>query len=175
MTHRVLLVVVLLLMSASAGRAQGDPCAEFAVEDGWVSLRLHRDNIPIPEARIVVLIGEGIWAEGVTGENGNASFPKPTSDSCQVTFVYTTGNSNPVPLSFIGDGVAPTRAYLTGARPVCCPLSLPPDYSQPVADTNTSMVRFWVFGVVLLVGGAVAFLAYRFTMSRMTPPNGENA
>ena len=161
------LALLALLAFASPLKADG-PTVEFTLADGWVNLRLHAGDTPVTDAKLVVLVGDGVWAEGETGEKGQGSFLRPKAVTCQVVFIYSTGTSAPVPLTFQGDTLTPTSAAVGGVKPPCC-LIAPPESPAPAAEDSP---RLWVFAVVLVLGGAVAFVAYRKTMSRIT---GENA
>lgn len=165
-----------LLLCAAPIRAADGPTVDFALADGWVKLRLHAGDTPVTDAKLVVFVGDGVWAEGETDDRGNGTFPRPTAANCQVVFQYTTGSSAPIPLTFTGDTITPASAPVGGARPPCCPLTLPdaPKAAQPDPLARSKWI---VFGVVLAALGAVAVVAYRITMTRITPPNptGGNA
>lgn len=158
---RPLTVLAALLLLAPPARADDGPTVEFAVADGWVSLRLHKGDTPVADARIFVLVGDGLWAEGDTDADGRGSFPKPTADACQVVFAYSTGSSAPVPLAFKGDAVTPPSAVVGGAKPPCC---LTPDVpaGPPPDESSLNRQRLGVFAVVLLVAGAAGVWAYRW-------------
>lgn len=171
------LALIALLASAGPVGAQYGPTVEFALADGWVNLRLHAGDTPVTDAKMVVLVGEVVWAEGETDAQGKGTFPQPTAATCQVVFVYSTGTSAPVPLTFTGDTLTPLSSRVGGVRPACCPLGFGADVQPapaPAEDPSLARSRLWVFAVVLLVGGAVAVVAYRMTMSRIAPPTGEN-
>ena len=165
------LALIALLAFAPPLKADDGPTVEFTLADGWVNLRLHAGDTPVTEAKLVVLVGDGVWAEGETGEKGQGSFLRPKAATCQVVFVYSTGTSAPVPLTFHGDTLTPTSAAVGGVKPPCC-LVAPPETPAPAGEDPS---RLWVFAVVLALCGAVAVVAYRMTTSRLTPPNGENA
>lgn len=166
--------LALILALAGPGGAADNPTVDFAVADGWVNLRLYAGDTPVTDAKIMVFVGDTVWAEGETGATGTGTFQRPKADHCQVVFLYTTGASAPVPLTFSGDAVTPASAPVGGARPPCCLVAPPytPAASQP---DPLSQSRYIVFAVVLVVLGAVAFVAYRVTMIRTAPPNGESA
>ena len=163
-----------LLLLAAPLHADDGPTVDFTLKDGWVNLRLHAGTTPVTDAKMIVFVGDGVWAEGETDDKGNGTFPRPSAANCQVVFKYETGTSAPVPLTFTGDTITPASAPVGGARPPCClvaspaaPSAAPPD---PLARS-----KWIVFGVVLAALGAVAVVAYRVTMTRITPPNGESA
>lgn len=155
------LALIALLAFASPLKAADGPTVEFALADGWVNLRLHAGDTPVTDAKLVVLVGDGVWAEGETGERGQGSFLRPKAATCQVVFVYSTGTSAPVPLTFHGDTLTPTSAAVGGVKPPCCLLA-PAEDTPILAGEDPS--RLWVFAVVLVLCGAVAVFAYRMTI-----------
>jgi hypothetical protein len=155
----------ILAIAAPVRADDAGPTVAFAVNDGWVNLRLHKGDTPVTDAHILVLVGEGLWAEGDTDADGKGSFPKPNAETCQVVFNYSTGSSAPVPLTFTGDVVTPATAVVGGAKPPCC---LPPqparDGSASPDDAAMNRQRLGVFAAVLLVAGAAGVWAYRRAM-----------
>lgn len=168
MPHRLALAA--LLISAAPVRASDGPTVDFALDDGWVNLRLHAGDTPVADAKLIVFVGDGVWAEGETDASGKGVFPRPTAATCQVVFVYTTGTSAPVPITFTADAVTPTSAPVGGVRPPCCPLTLPSSAAAPPPD-DLGRTRLLVFAVALGVLGAVAVVAYRLTAVRVPPPS----
>lgn len=167
MPHRLALAALLLV--AAPVRASDGPTVDFALEDGWVNLRLHAGDTPVAEAKLIVFVGDGVWAEGETDAAGKGIFPRPMATTCQVVFQYTTGTSAPVPLTFTGDAVTPTSAPVGGARPPCCPLTLPLSATAaPPTPDPLGRTRMIVFAVALGVLAAVAVVAYRLTMARVS-------
>jgi hypothetical protein len=169
------LSLLALLVFAAPVRADDGPTVEFALKDGWVNLRLHAGTTPVTDAKLIVFVGDGVWAEGETDEKGNGTFPRPAAANCQVVFQYTTGSSAPIPLTFSGDTITPASAPVGGVRPPCCLVAGPGTVAPAPAPDPLARSKWIVFGVVLAALGAVAVVAYRVTMTRIAPPNGESA
>ncbi len=118
------LFVLLVAFPVSARAADSklaEPVAAFTLADGWVDFRLERDGRPVKGARVTVLVGNQIWAQGETGDTGEGTFPRPGATDCQVVFNLGSGPSAPIPLAFIADGtMTPARSPVRDGAAECC-------------------------------------------------------
>jgi len=157
-------------VSVRADSKPVEPVAAFTLADGWVDFRLEKDGKPVKGARVTVLVGNRIWAQGETGDGGQGTFPRPTGTHCQVVFYLGSGPSAPIPLAFLDDTtVIPTRSPVRDGTGECCAT-----YARRVtenrlpdeAPTLTTILRDRVIigSGVLVVGGV--YLGYAVWRTR---------
>jgi hypothetical protein len=147
------------------------PVVTFDVEAGWVNFRVTSNGQDIANARMSVVVGDKIWAKGDTNEEGKGTFPVPPAESCLLMFEFDTGDTQPLPLSFLADGsVSPTRAMIRGALPSCCkPRAAVPPASTSV-EPDAGLPPWWIqVGVLLASGVGLGWVYFRGTGTRATP------
>jgi len=168
-SHIVLAVVAILAVPGVALPAVSIPSARFAVVDGWLEIRVQRDDRPGAITRLRVLDATGLQvAGGETDRQGFASFPRPKGD-IYIIFDLGSGLESPIRLRFPGksSSVVPNHVLLAGGKKPCCLVSS----FRRLATADNCPGR-WIFveaslGVVCL-GGAV-FLYQRKRPGKQSP------
>jgi hypothetical protein len=157
-----LLVAIPLATNSVTELVPSDPMVTFNLTDGWVDFHLEKDGKPVINARVKVLVGSQIWAEGETGETGRGTFPRPDGMYCQVVFDLGKGLFAPIPLSFLPDGtLSPTNAPVLSGNSECCEIPSRREVSRssevaPESSTGSPSRDRMIIGVaVLLVNGTV--------------------
>lgn len=150
-----------------------EPEVAFVVKDGWVEFVLRQDGRPVADALIQVVDEKGTnFAQGVTGEEGQASCPLPRGSSFVVEF--KTGNRTADPIRFfkIEESVEPARVLLSyGLRPCCRFLSRKEATTDPteseLAAPPTSPRTYRLLLLTAAVGFAIV-AAVLFLVSRQS-------
>jgi hypothetical protein len=98
-----------------------EPQAAFVVKNGWVECALRQNGQPVAAAVIEVMDEAGKnFAEGQTGEEGQAAFPMPRGSSFTVEIKTGKRTADPIRLFPSADGIEPARVLLSyGLRPCC--------------------------------------------------------
>jgi len=115
------LTCVLVPFSARAECHDAEPQASFALKKGWVEVTLRKNGKPLANAKVQVIDEAGKnFADGETGDDGQAAFPMPRGASFAVEIKAGEKTSDPIRLYKSDGGIAPARVLLSyGLRPCC--------------------------------------------------------
>ena len=175
---------LLLVSPAGEGRAADrGPQASFAVEDGWVHVRVQQKERPVANARIRVFDdAEQAIAEGETDEDGKGAFPAPSNHLCRIGVTINGKECDLIPLHLHGTKADPPCVLMTfGTRPCCralaasrrsknAPSAAPADDPAPDRSSeNWVVLSALAGGFCLTAGGGLFVLFQRRNRLRLSP------
>ena len=140
-------LAALLAIGHSPACEAAEPQAAFAFKDGWVEFAVRQDGQPVANALIQVIDERGTdFAQGETGEEGQAAFPLPRGSWFMVEIKTGNRSADPIRLYKMDEGIEPARVLLSyGLRP-CCRFK-----SAPTAATDPR-VPGWLFPAAVSAG-----------------------
>ncbi len=120
-------MILVLTVSGFPSLSQaGEPQIAFTVANDWVDCRLQQDGVAIPGAIVQITDERGKkFAEGITGENGDGTFPLPHLPRFIVIVKIGDRVADPIRLTRIDTQVVPTEVLLSfGLRPCCSAVAM---------------------------------------------------
>ncbi len=143
------------LLAASVANAT-EPQVAFVVKDGWVSMKMTRDEKPVPDAEVRVYDEHGgKFGEGETGSEGQAEFPLPPGRIFRLEIKTGDRTADIIQLTKVDDQVMPANVLLSFGLAPCC-RALPRNKASTSPGTDPATL-FGSVPVWMQAGGSMLF------------------